>query len=367
MTAAPGGVLHLEVPAPKLMPSAGRDDLVDELTDAIGAGFPPSISLAVVNASSVLLRAWGGVSSPRAEGIATTRDTRYDIASLTKVVATTTLALRLADEGRWGLGDRVVTWLPGFPRDDVTLFHLLTHTSGLTPHRPFYLLGRDPDAISRALYEEAAASAHPDGTVRYSDLNFMLLGWAISSCAGRALDELFDDLVARPLAMTRTSYRPGASERDTTAATELDGDQRTEPGLVWGEVHDGNAYALGGVSGHAGLFATCDDLARFVMALLDPEHHPVLAPATIAAMTRRQAGELPDVRGLGWRLEPVEWGDWPATTYWHTGFTGTSLLVAPETGLAVVLLTNAVHPSRQLERQAELRSTVHRAITRWLL
>ena len=159
--------------------------------------------------------------------------------------------------------------------------------------------------------------------------------------------------------MTRTRFRPPASWRRTIAATELDGDQRLEPGLVWGEVHDGNTWALGGISGHAGLFGPADDLARFAGALLAPDRHPLLSRASLDEMTRLQAGAPPDVRGLGWRLDASEWGAWPASTYWHTGFTGTSLLVSPEAGIAVVLLAGGVHPVRRLEEVAELRRVVH--------
>jgi serine-type D-Ala-D-Ala carboxypeptidase len=127
-------------------------------------------------------------------------------------------------------------------------------------------------------------------------------------------------------------------------------------------VHDGNAWALGGVSGHAGLFSTADDLGRFASALLAPERHPVLSQASLVELVRRQAGLPPDVRALGWRLDASEWGPWPAGTYWHTGFTGTSLLVAPEAGVAIVFLTGGVHPVRRLEEQGALRARVHRLL-----
>jgi CubicO group peptidase (beta-lactamase class C family) len=130
---------------------------------------------------------------------------------------------------------------------------------------------------------------------------------------------------------------------------------------VWGEVHDGNAWALGGIAGHAGLFAPVDDMARYAAALLAPSH-PVLSPSSIREMATRQAGEQPDVRGLGWRLAPSAWGAWPEGTYWHTGFTGTSLLIAPALGIGVVLLTNAVHPARRPERQVAMRVAFHRAV-----
>ncbi len=127
-------------------------------------------------------------------------------------------------------------------------------------------------------------------------------------------------------------------------------------------MHDGNAWALGGVSGHAGLFAGADDLGRFAAALLAPSRHPVLERASIAEMTRPQAGAAPDLRALGWRLDASEWGDWPDSSYWHTGFTGTSLLVAPALGMAVILLSGGVHPARRLEQQAEFRRRLHRIL-----
>lgn len=162
--------------------------------------------------------------------------------------------------------------------------------------------------------------------------------------------------------MAQTRFRPPAADRLITAATELDGDQRLQPGLVWGVVHDGNAWALGGVAGHAGLFGPTADLVRYVRALLTPDTHPVLSAATIAEMTRYQAGAAPDTRALGWRLDANDWGAWPERSYWHTGFTGTSLLIAPDLGVAVVLLIGGVHPQRQPERQLAMRAAVHREI-----
>jgi CubicO group peptidase (beta-lactamase class C family) len=151
-------------------------------------------------------------------------------------------------------------------------------------------------------------------------------------------------------------------ERRLAAATELDGDQRLGPGLVWGEVHDGNAWALGGVAGHAGLFAPADDVARAASALLAPDRHPVLSAPSLSEMRRRQAGAPPDVRALGWRLHPADWGAWPPDTCWHTGFTGTSVLFSVQANLAVVLLFGGVHPIRQPERQQSLRAAVHREL-----
>jgi CubicO group peptidase (beta-lactamase class C family) len=131
---------------------------------------------------------------------------------------------------------------------------------------------------------------------------------------------------------------------------------------VWGEAHDGNAWALGGVAGHAGLFAPLADLVAFVQMLLTPEAGRVLSPGSVALLGSPQAATGDDVRGIGWRLEPKGWGTWPEKTIWHTGFTGTSLLVAPDAGLAVVLLTNSVHPRRRLDDQAAMRAKVHHLV-----
>ncbi|MFY9781991.1 MAG: serine hydrolase domain-containing protein [Acidimicrobiales bacterium] len=348
----------------KLSPKV-RDRLASVLLATLDTSFPSGFNLAVVDKSGTMLRAWGGYANRVEPVIGTRRETIYDLASLTKVVSTTTLALWLEQQGRWKLSDPVDRWLPGFSRNDLTLHQLLTHTSGLIPHRPFFHLGKEPRAIRRGVYNEAARGG-ASGKVLYSDLNFMLLGWAIASCAGEPLDRLFHDVAAEPLHMDHTRYRPSRRVRPLIAATERNGDQRNEAQLVWGEVHDGNAWALGGVAGHAGLFGPADDLARFVTALLNPRHHPVLRYSSIARMSKYQAGRQPDVRGLGWRLQPKEWGAWPEGTYWHNGFTGTSLLVAPRANLGVVLLTNAIHPTRHLEKQANFRTTIHRTLARSL-
>jgi CubicO group peptidase (beta-lactamase class C family) len=161
--------------------------------------------------------------------------------------------------------------------------------------------------------------------------------------------------------MISTGYRPRAPVR-RIAATEADGDQRPGSGVVWGQVHDGNAFALGEISGHAGLFGTAEDLGRFASALLTPDRHPVLSAETLALMTARRADSGPEARVPSWRLDPEAWGSWPDGTLWHTGFTGTSLLIAPALDVAVVLLSNAVHPIRRLDQISALRASVHRAI-----
>jgi CubicO group peptidase (beta-lactamase class C family) len=333
----------------------------ETLSQAIDQGFPAGGTIVVTDSAGELLRIMGGWACLVGERIPTSSETLYDIASLTKVVGTVTLALELAQRGLWTLDDPVAKWLTDFPNDQMTLRALLTHTSGLPAHRKFFRLTGGPSEIRRQLYLEAEGPLVP-GTVDYSDLGYMLLGWAIAECGGLPLEQLFATLVAEPLQMTSTGYLPAAELQRQTAATELDGDQRLTPGLVWGVVHDGNAWALGGIAGHAGLFAPANDMARFVSALLKPAEHPVLSAASLTEMTRFQTGTAPDVRALGWRLDASDWGPWSADTYWHTGFTGTSLLVSPEADLAVVALLGGVHPTRQTEQLISLRRTIHRQL-----
>jgi CubicO group peptidase (beta-lactamase class C family) len=333
------------------------------LVNALADGVPPAAAIEVTTAaggtSYTAAGGWAVLGAGSAPSVPASLRTLFDIASLTKVVVTAPVALLLHQRKAWDIDDPIARWLPDAPASAVTIRQCLTHTAGLVPHRPFYAEQDSPAAIRQAAIAELADAA--GGPVCYSDLSYMLVGWAAEQCAGEPLDVLAGREILGPLGMTSTCYRPSAP-LPSIAATEADGDQRQSRGLIWGEVHDGNAYALGGVSGHAGLFSTAADLGRFAGALLRPDHHPVLSAATIELMTSRQAGAGDDVRAIGWRLRPGAWGRWPAGTIWHTGFTGTSLLVAPALGAAVVLLTNAVHPARHPAQIAALRAAVHRAV-----
>jgi CubicO group peptidase (beta-lactamase class C family) len=214
---------------------------------------------------------------------------------------------------------------------------------------PFHERAEGAAEIRAAHFRVAPAAP---GTLLYSDLNYMLLGWAIEACAGEPVDRLAGRRLLGPLGMMGTRYRPPAEWLPRLAASE-----------VWGLVHDESARAMDGVSGHAGLFSTLDDVARFAAALLAPHRHPVLPAWVQAEMTLPQAGAPPDVRGLGWRLQPWELLDgWPADAFGHTGFTGTSLAISPSRGLAAVLLTNATHPRRREEGAAAIRRAFHTAL-----
>jgi serine-type D-Ala-D-Ala carboxypeptidase len=346
-------------------PAGGYPAVSRLLLSQLAGGFPPAVAVQVGTAEGSPYAAAGGwarladAADTAGGPVPADAGTRFDLASLTKVVVTLPLVLLLHQRGRWSIDDPVARWLPGAPRSPVTISDCLLHAAGLVPHRPYYATCADPAEIRRAVIAELADAV--PGPVSYSDLGFMLLGWAVEECAGQPLDELADHEVLGPLGMTSTGYRPQVP-LERVAATEADGDQRAGLGVTWGEVHDGNAFALGGISGHAGLFGTAADLDRFATALLTPDRHPVLSAGTLALMTARRTGAGAEARALGWRLNPEAWGRWPDGTIWHTGFTGTSLLVAPALDVAVVLLTNAVHPVRRLEATSALRASLHRAI-----
>jgi serine-type D-Ala-D-Ala carboxypeptidase len=366
----------MRVPPPRLAasyhglpgrPADGYSSVSRLLVRQLADGCPPAAAVCVRTSRGTPYSAAGGwarlaetAAGDVGEPVPADAGTLFDLASLTKVVATLPLVLLLHQRRRWSIDDPVARWLPAAPRSPVTVSDCLLHTGGLVAHRKYYDTCGGPGEIRRAVIAELA-DAVPGRPVSYSDLGFMLLGWAVEECAGEPFAELAGREVLGPLGMTSTGFLPQAPLQGI-AATEADGDQRPGAGLVWGRVHDGNAFALGGVSGHAGLFGTAADLGAFAGALLTPDRHPVLSARTIALITQRQAGSGDEQRVLGWRRSPHGWGSWPETTIWHTGFTGTSLLISPPLDVAVVLLTNAIHPARRLAETASLRAVFHRAV-----
>ncbi|MEU5013800.1 serine hydrolase domain-containing protein [Streptomyces sp. NPDC021749] len=268
--------------------------------------------------------------------------TVFDLASLTKLF-TAVAAVQLAERGRLSLDDEVRDHLPAFAPGR-TVRQLLTHTSGLAPELPFY------DHVGRAaqlalLWREAAAPSGGTGTgYRYSDLNLIALALILERCTGRRLDALVREQITGPLGMTSTRYGPLAPHG--VAATE---DQRrpwakADRGMLRGEVHDENAWALGGVAGHAGLFSTAQDLAVLCRTLLNGGAYGttrILGPAAVDALL--------DPPGLGFVVDqPYFMGELAGRgAAGHTGFTGTSLVLDRATDTFLILLANTVHPRRR--------------------
>jgi CubicO group peptidase (beta-lactamase class C family) len=377
-----------------------RDSAAGLVDDAVARGVVPGavLTAGIGTAQPVLLHVAGFAQADSQARRPMTRDTVFDLASLTKVVGTLPCVLRLIAAGQLSLDSPVHRYLPAFDgpgKDAVTVRQLLTHTSGLPDHRRYDGYLHDPARVRAAALAEPLAAAA--GTrVCYSDVGFIVLGELCAAVAGCGLDQLVLELVCMPLAMTETGYLPGAMLAGRTASTEpVGGVAKT------GVVHDENAEVLGGVAGHAGLFGTAADLGRYAAAWVTGDSGlatPLALPGWLRAEALRcqteripgnplrEAGRPPgaalapratpealrDRRGLGWGLRGDRWdnmGDgWPWSGAGHTGFTGTSLSVDPVSGLWAVLLTNAVHFGRGPGHSVvALRKQVHRAVAAKLL
>lgn len=288
-------------------------------------------------------------------------DTIFDLASLSKVVSTLPVILSLVEEGRLLVSDPAVLYLPEFAGDgkeEVTIGHLLSHTAGLISGREFYRTTSGPALLAAAVSEPMAAA--PGERAVYSDIGFMMLGEIAARAGGASLAELAAARVFSPLGMRETGYSPALDLWPRVAATEVfAGHDRPKVGVV----HDENAEALGGVAGHAGLFAPIADLSRYLGAWVGA------GPTILSDWTRERAVAChtpsPWRRGWGWVLKGDgmdHTGDlWPQTTIAHTGFTGTCVAADPATGAWAILLTNRVHFGRQTDVR-RLRARFHNAL-----
>lgn len=293
-----------------------------------------------------------------------TDSTLYDLASLTKVIATTTAAMLLEERGQLDLDRRVVDYIPAFrgPENEaVTVDMLLTHRSGMTTR----MLYRE--ARGRTEYLELIRSypleAPPGTLTRYSDWNMITMQLVIEAVAGMPLDQFLAEHVYEPLGMHDTGFAPDIAMRTRVAPTEL---QEWRGGQVHGEVHDENAWALGGVAGHAGLFSSARDLAVFAQMMLNGGEYGgvrILKPSTVARWTARQRRE--SSRALGWDTPSPNSSagrHFSPRSFGHTGFTGTSIWIDPERNLFLVLLTNRVNPTRDNQKIVPLRRAVADAV-----
>lgn len=343
--------------------SGGERAALDALEQAVAAGATPGGVLAAGWGTRVELLEAVGRAKTGERGRPMTIDTVFDLASLTKVVATLPVVLRLIADRRLTLETPVVDVLSAFGgdspwRSQVHLEHLLTHTAGLPAHREYWRLGLSPQALRDRLVSEPL-QAPPGRRVLYSDLGFLALGWIAEAVAGRTLDALVADWVLTPLEMSRTGYGPRTD--DEVAATEV----RPDGGCVIGTVHDETAAALGVPVGHAGLFAPAADLATYLGAWAADCDRWLPRELREAATRDRTAG-LDGHRGLGWTARHDTYDQlgaaWPETGVFHSGFTGTSLALDPVSGRWVTLLTNDVHFGRQRGLINPLRHAVHTAL-----
>ena len=309
---------------------------------------------------------WNQPGSPKAD-----TNTLYDLASLTKVIATTTLAMILEETGQLDISRTVVSYLPEFnspEKAQITVKQILTHSGGLEAGANIYATARGREQY---LYQINARPLEytPGSSMVYSDWDMIILQLVMERITGKTLDVLANEKIFKPLGMIDTQFQPPIALRPRIAPTQVD---EARGGLLWGTVHDENAWAIGGVAGHAGLFSTAKDLALFSMMILNGGEGAngvrIVKPATIARWTARQGKE--STRALGW--DSPEGGSsagqfFSPWSFGHTGFTGTSIWIDPEKDLFVVVLTNRVNPTRSNNRHVQLRRDVADAVQQSVL
>jgi beta-glucosidase-like glycosyl hydrolase/CubicO group peptidase (beta-lactamase class C family) len=365
----------VEVPANpmKLIPSAEMGAKLAPahalLDRAVGDGAFPGGVLAVGHGGRLAVHAFGK-QSYEAGAAAVTPETIYDTASLTKPVATATLAAVLTELGVLDLSAPVVRYLPewrrqsGDWRSQVTVRHLLTHTSGLAAHREFFKAQKTRREVIAAALSEAP-EAEPGAASVYSDIGFILLGEILERLTGQHLDEAAQQRIFAPLGMAATMFNPAGELRARIAPTEIDAVLRKR--LAHGEVHDENTWVMDGVAGHAGMFSTAGDLAIVCRMMLNGgqyAHRRLLKRATVAQFTA--ADPLTgNTRTMGWNVPSANSSSgryFSPRSFGHLGFTGTSMWIDPDKELFVVLLTNRVNPTRQNDKIQQVRPALHDSI-----
>jgi CubicO group peptidase (beta-lactamase class C family) len=322
--------------------------------------------------------------------------TLFDLASLTQVIATSTAAAILYERGQLELDSPVAVILPQFRADncgeldprrrDVTFHMLLAHSSGLPAYEKLYLRAHTREDLLVAAIT-AALSADPGTRAEYSDIGFIILGAALERITREPLDTFCQREIFGPLAMANTAFNPPAGTRNKIPPTAYDRTFRNK--IIQGEVQDENAYALGGVAGHAGLFSTVEDLAIFAHAMLDSQNchfertgtkataspetlrspgaisSPILRPETLILFTRRESSPSGTSRALGWDTpsSPSQSGKYfGPNSFGHLGYTGTSLWIDPDRQLSITLLTNRTWPDCSNQTIKQVRPAFHDAI-----
>jgi beta-glucosidase-like glycosyl hydrolase/CubicO group peptidase (beta-lactamase class C family) len=349
------------------------DSLLIMLDEAVAdSAFPGGVLLAAKDGKIFLHEAFG--YHTYAKGKPTGRGNIYDLASLTKVISTTSAIMKLFDEQKIKLDDPVSKYIPEFIDEEledlenrklVTIKHLLTHTSGLPPFKLYYEIEGDNSTKMDSVYKTKLDSI-PGEEMVYSDIGFMLLGKIIEVVSEKTLDQFVKDEIFLPIGMIDTYYNPSKKKLKRIVPTEY---SEVEGGFVHGYVHDENAHSFRGVAGHAGLFSTADDLAIFSQMLLNGgsyENERVFSSETVDLFTKLDSTSG-DSRYFGWDgpNDASSGGVYLSdNSYGHTGFTGTSLWIDPENKLFVILLTNAVHPNREWKdpKYYEWRQRLHSAV-----
>lgn len=289
----------------------------------------------------------------------------YDLASLSKVLVTTTLTLKCIEKGLFSLQTKVSDLLDGFPHKQITIKDILTHTSGIIADDKQYKQFFGKEEMKKFIFSKDL-SFQPKEKVEYSDFGYVVLGFVLEELLG-PIDKVAKEWIFDPLGMENTLYQPNKAGRQADCVpTEVTADR----GLAHGVVHDGKAYRLEGLSGNAGVFSNTEDLSKFVQMILGDgkrEGTRVLSRSTIKNLKKCYTGHLNLRRTLGWFVndESVSMGDYYGEKcLFHTGFTGTSIYIDFERECGIVLLTNRIHPTRDNPNIAHIRNIVHNLLLR---
>ncbi|HET6670465.1 MAG TPA: serine hydrolase domain-containing protein [Pyrinomonadaceae bacterium] len=327
------------------------------------ADFPSAVYLIAEKGRTVFADALGhAVVDPYL--ITASLNTIYDLASLTKPLVTGMLCSQLVEKGELTLDSAVAHYLPEFERTDrqmITVRELLTHTSGLPAWRPLYILAEGERERALGVIANEALECKPGTRVIYSDLGFIVLGFLLERLMGKGLDELARTEIIEPLKLQHTFFNPEMAlqtgiaacetgnmyERETALALGAEHYAEWREQVIWGEVHDGNSYFLGGVAGHAGLFSTANETLRLATQFLPQQSELLSAEACTELFTRNMTKGLEEARSISWQLaqspQSAAGPSLPTDSFGHSGFTGTSCWIDPHHERVFILLTNRTH------------------------
>ena len=330
------------------------------------SAFPGAVVLVSQNGEVIYEKGFGHFTYDESSSQVSST-TIYDLASLTKVIATTTAAMICIDRDLFKIDDPVYKYIPEFSENSkeiITIENLLLHNSGLPAWKKFYNKNLDADSIIKNIYQ--TKPEYPAGTKTvYSDLGIIVLGKLIETVTEKKLDQFCNEEIFIPLNMNSTYFNPPDSVKYKIPPTEIDKHWRKK--LIQGEVHDETSSLLGGVAGHAGLFSTAEDLSKLCRLLLDEGKFNgklFIKPGTVELFTKRNSSQ--STRALGWDTKSATRSSagnkFSKISFGHTGFTGTSIWIDPERKLFVVFLTNRVYPSRENKKIINVRPKLHNAV-----
>lgn len=332
----------------------------------IDSAFPGAVLLAAKDGEILHEKTYGNYTydptSPKVEFTSI-----FDLASVSKVVGTTTAAMMLIDRGKLNLDDKVIKYLPEFnnhDKENITIRNLLLHNSGLAPFKKYYdVYSTSAEVINDIM--NLSPEQEPGTKYVYSDLGMIALQQVIERISGKSLDKFLDENLFKPIGMNSTMYNPPPELKEKCIPTEFDDFWRMRQ--LQGEVHDERAYMLNGVAGHAGLFSTAPDLAIFLQMLLQKGSYQgkqYIKPETVELFIKKQSDQ--SSRGIGWDTKSPEGSSagqyFSLLSYGHTGYTGTSVWTDPTKNLFVIFLTNRVYPTRNNSKLFRVRSLVHDAV-----